>query len=299
MVLKFPTVWRFHPPREGNLNTERIPQGAIDAFLGLIRKTATQGDFQDFLELFKGYFRAANGNPHYRSSNAGWADTDLQSAMSDAAENPPLFLEAFFDACEDIRKRPGDLFAPDSTIINEICRKYDIGYKVVPPDLMLVDKHATLVPVPERPLSLAEKAQEILQSSLHNAEQLLSEGRDREAVQEALWLIETVATGFRGIDTGTGTIEGKYFNEIVKELRGSHSGKKLDMVLQWITSLHGYLSSPTGGGIRHGLDLKDGLEMTPNEARLFCNLIRSYLSFLLTEHERLAGQKKKINSDWF
>lgn len=294
MVLKFPTTWRFHPPHSDRLNTNYIPQGAIDAFLGLIRKTATQGDLQDFLEHFKRYFCSANGNPHYGSSNASWADTDLQSAMSDAADNAPLFLEAFFDACEAIRKRPGDLFAPDATMINEICRKFDIGYKVVPPELISVDEHAALIPVPEMPLTLAEQAQEILQSSLHNAEQLLTEGKDREAVQEALWLIETVATAFRGIDTGTGTIEGKYFNQIVKELRDSHSGKTLDMVLQWVTSVHGYLSSPTGGGVRHGLDLKEGLKMTPNEARLFCNLIRSYLSFLLTEHERLAGRARKI-----
>jgi hypothetical protein len=294
MVLKFPTVWRFHPPRGGSLNTEHIPEYAINDFLGLIRKTATQGDLQDFLEHFKRFFCATNGNPHSRSSSAGWADTDLQSEMSTAAANPPLFLEAFFDACEAIRKRPGDLFAPDAAMINEICRKYNIGYKVEPPDLILVDKHATLIPVPERPLTLAEKAQEILQSSLHNAEQLLAEGKDREAVQEALWLIETVATAFRGIDTGTGTIEGKYFNQIVKELRDAYSGKTLDMVLQWVTNLHGYLSSPTGGGVRHGLDLKEGLKMTPSEARLFCNLIRSYLSFLLTEHERLAGHTRKI-----
>jgi hypothetical protein len=289
MVLKFPTVWRFHPPGGGRLNTECIPGGAVDDFLGLIRKTATQGDLQDFLEDFKGFFCSANGEPHYRSSNASWADTDLQQQMSDAATNPPLFLEAFFDACEAIRKRPGDLFAPDSAMINEICQKYDIGYKIVLPELLLVDEHSVyLIPVPERPPTLAEKAHEIVESSLQNSERLLSEGRDREAVQEALWLIETVATAFKGIDTGTRTIEGKYFNQIIKELREPHSGKTFEMVLQWITALHGYLSSPTGGGIRHGLDLKEGLEMSPNEARLFCNLIRSYLSFLLTEHERLS-----------
>ena len=58
-------------------------------------------------------------------------------------------------------------------------------------------------------------------------------------------------------------------------------------MLDGVTSVHGYLSSPTGGGVRHGLDLSKGVELGPNEARLFCNLIRSYLSFLLAEHERL------------
>ena len=46
--------------------------------------------------------------------------------------------------------------------------------------------------------------------------------------------------------------------------------------------------SPTGGGVRHGADLKAGIPMQPNEARLFCNLIRSYISYLMAEHERLS-----------
>ena len=52
-------------------------------------------------------------------------------------------------------------------------------------------------------------------------------------------------------------------------------------------NLHGYLSSPTGGGVRHGVDLNEGLELGIVEARLYCNLIRSYLTFLIAEHERL------------
>jgi len=53
-------------------------------------------------------------------------------------------------------------------------------------------------------------------------------------------------------------------------------------------TLHGYLSSPTGGGVRHGVDLREGLALQIDEARLYCNLIRSYLTFLIAEHERLA-----------
>ena len=72
------------------------------------------------------------------------------------------------------------------------------------------------------------------------------------------------------------------------DLRRHHKGKILDQVLAWVTTLHGYLSSPTGGGIRHGADLKTGVVIQPNEARLFCNLIRSYISFLMAEHARLS-----------
>jgi hypothetical protein len=210
--------------------------------------------------------------------------------MRSAASNPPLFLEAFFDACEAIRKRPGDLFAPDADMINGVCRKHDIGYELQPPDLLLRDALAIVIPVPERPPTLAEKALEILARSLARAEDLLEEGHGREAVQEALWLLETITTAFRGLDTRSGTVEGTYFNKIVKELRDAHPGTTLDRMLEWATSLHGFLSSPTGGGVRHGLDLREGIQLSPNEARLFCNLIRSYLSYLLTEHQRLAGK---------
>jgi hypothetical protein len=33
--------------------------------------------------------------------------------------------------------------------------------------------------------------------------------------------------------------------------------------------------------------LKAGVTMLANEARLFCNLIRSYIDFLLAEYDRL------------
>ena len=288
MVLKFPGAWRFDPPVGESLNTTVIPRAAIHEFAGLIQKVATQGDLQEYLEHFKGHFCAANGTTHVWSSSPSWAETDLDSQMQSAAENPPLFLEALYDACEAIRRRPGELFAPDAAMINALCRKHDIGYEIRPPELVLRDPTAKVIPVPERPPTLAEKGREILTASLRRAEELLDAGRGREAVQESLWLLETVTTGFRGLETASGTVEGRYFNKIVTELRQAAHGKSLDRVLEWATALHGYLSSPTGGGVRHGLDLRQGLELSPNEARLFCNLVRSYLAYLLTEHERLA-----------
>jgi hypothetical protein len=74
-------------------------------------------------------------------------------------------------------------------------------------------------------------------------------------------------------------------------LRDIDPGGNLRRVLDWIGGLHGYLSSPTGGGVRHGLDLDAGVPISDNEARLFCNLIRSYLSFLLVEHQRLVRRR--------
>jgi hypothetical protein len=64
----------------------------------------------------------------------------------------------------------------------------------------------------------------------------------------------------------------------------------MDRVLDWVTALHGYLSSPTGGGVRHGTNIKAASDLDANEARLFCNLIRSYIAFLLAEHDRLSSR---------
>ena len=139
--------------------------------------------------------------------------------------------------------------------------------------------------------TLAERSVQLVQESLQRASEMLQQGRSREAVQESLWLLETVATAFRGIDTQTGSIEGQYFNQIVRELRAANRGGTLDRALHWAMTVHGYLSSPTGGGVRHGLDLQEGVQVSENEARLFCNLIRSYVGFLLVEHERMVRQR--------
>ena len=40
--------------------------------------------------------------------------------------------------------------------------------------------------------------------------------------------------------------------------------------------------------MRHGSDLMAGLVLSMSDARLYCNLMRSYISFLLDEHERLS-----------
>ena len=77
-------------------------------------------------------------------------------------------------------------------------------------------------------------------------------------------MLETVSTAFHGLDVGDGTVEGKYFNKIAEDLRRYQKGTTLSQVLGWITALHGYLSSPTGGGVRHGVDLRSGISVQPN-----------------------------------
>jgi hypothetical protein len=245
-------------------------------------------DRQEALEHFKDYFAGAAGTTSSWSSSENWAETDLNRYMSDAATNAPLFIAAFYDGCGSLRAKNQEVYTPDATMINGILATHGVDFELRPPNLVARDPLAMPIPVPAAPASLDDQAQDLIQESLRQSEQLLAEGRDRKAVQEILWLMETVSTAFQGLDTGSGTIQGKYFNKIADDLRKRYRGKTLEQVLDWIKTLHGFLSSPTGGGVRHGTDLRAGLAIQPNEARLCCNLIRSYITFLLAEHERLS-----------
>ena len=129
-MLKFPGAWRFKPPADNDWINQSIPDTAVREFREMIDKTATQGSRQDILEHFKGYFCTAVGEPHVWSSSESWADTDLWTYMNAAAKNAPLFLEAFHDACESLRGRD-DLFAPDASMINEVCNQHSIGYPLI------------------------------------------------------------------------------------------------------------------------------------------------------------------------
>jgi hypothetical protein len=295
MSLKFNGAWRFDPPPDGLFVNTVIPAGVVEECLDLVRKVATQGDRQSALEHFKGFFCRATGVTHVWSSNESWAETDVEHHAREAAHNAPLFIEAFYDACRAFAGSDPDVFAPDANMINGLLAKHKVGYEIKPPRLEMRETAASapLIAVEERPRTLAERAIEILQDSLSRSEELLSQGRGREAVQESLWLLETTATAFKGADNGYKTVEGKYFNQIARELRMARPGSTFARVLEWVAGLHGYLSSPTGGGVRHGLDLDAGVEIGPNEARLFCNLIRSYLSYLLVEHAHVIGRGKK------
>jgi hypothetical protein len=287
-MLKFEGRWRFSPPADGQWYNQTIPNAAVEEFFQLVMKVTTQGDAWAILEHFKAYFCPVAGTSYTGSSSMSWAESDLHTSMRRAAENAPLFLEAFHDACDSLRQRDEQYYVPDSAMLNTVCAKHQIGYEIQPPHLILLETQPGLIAVPQQPPTLAETAVTLFQESLSRAGELLQEGRGREAVQETLWLLESVTTAFKGIEAGTNKIQGKYFNQIIGELRQWSQGTTLERVLDWITSLHGYLSSPTGGGIRHGLDLNDGTAISQNEARLFCNLVRSYLAFLLAEHERLV-----------
>jgi hypothetical protein len=213
--------------------------------------------------------------------------------MQAAAENAPLFIQAFYDTCEQLKAAGTPV--PDVAFINRTLAKGTAGYEIQPPNLIAVAGDRGIIEPVQQVLSLDQQAQNVIQASLATSEQFLQQGKNRPAVQEVLWLLETLSTAFQGIDTAAGTVQGKYFNKIIADLHARHAGKTLALVLEWCTSLHGYLSSPTGGGIRHGTYiLRPDLNIQDHEARLFCNLVRSYIFFLIDEHARLTGNQQVL-----
>lgn len=285
-MLIFPAEWRFESPG-------RFPDQAVREISDLIGKITANGNGWKILEAFKSGFAAAAGTTSAWSSSESWAQTDLEGYMQAAAENAPLFIQAFYDTCEQLKGVGSPV--PDVAFINRVLAKSSVGYEIQPPNLIVVAGDRGIVEPVQQALSLDQQAQNVIRASLATSEQFLQQGKNRPAIQEVLWLLETLSTAFQGIDTAAGTVSGKYFNKIIAHLRARHAGKTSALVLEWCTSLHGYLSSPTGGGIRHGsYILRHDLNLQDHEARLFCNLIRSYIFFLIDEHARLTGSQKVL-----
>lgn len=271
-MLQFDPNWRFTSPGP-------LPPPAVHAFFDFIDKIASQGHAWTIVEKFKERFVGGTG----RSSSLDWAWSDLDKQMGRAAENAPVFIESFYNCCMDCRAL--GLTVPPVDLINKMLAEHKAGYKISPPYLLATQDY-TPIPVPEVTPSLASQARPQIDEALDNADRFLSEGRGRHAVSELLWLLESISTAFKGTGDGADTIQGKYFNAIVKEMKATSKGRAQEQILTWMTTLHGYLSNPTGGGVRHGADLQAGIAIQPHEARLYCNLIRSYITFLIEEHER-------------
>ena len=128
------------------------------------------------------------------------------------------------------------MVVPDVQLINRILAKYETGYQVDPPQLHY--HSGDLGPVEFAPdnLSLDEQAQEVIQKSLNQAERLLAQGNGRQAVQEVLWLLETVSTAFQGLQIDTGTIQGRFReNTLTKSLKISGGKSRIQPLNELLT----------------------------------------------------------------
>ena len=277
-MLEFSGKWRYDSPGA-------VPSGVEDEFRQLIERICVQGPKKLLLEHFKRHFASAVGVQHYDSSSVGWASTDLERVMSEAAENAPLFLEAFYDACEALESRYPEMALPGVERINRILSDHKTGYYIDPPTLVANSEHI-LISESYQPVMPDSESYAKIEDALRSADSALGMGNVRQAVQDMLWALETASTLFRDEEIHNVKIRGNYFNEIIQSLHTQSKGHQ-KQILEWMTSLHGYLSSPRGGGIRHGIDLREGLDLNINEARLICSLIRSYLTYLISVYERL------------
>jgi hypothetical protein len=278
--LKFQRAWRFASPGPA-------PKKLNRKFFDLIMAMAVQGDKQDVLEHFKSNFAVAAGRTVGRSSNAGWAGVDLQAEMDSAQEaNAALFIEAFYVACEQLKN---EIEVPDVNLINDVIARSGARFKIEG-DMLVARGDSSPVAVASKSPSLEKEARDIIESSLDQSSKWLSEGEYRSAVSEIFWLLESVSTLFEGQTIGSDKVTGKYFNVIADELRNIGKGKVMDLALQSAKTFHGYLSAPAGGGVRHGADLKKNIKVTKSEALLFCNLARSFIQYLLDEHDRINGR---------
>ena len=277
-MLEIEGKWRFDSPCAMQLHV-------VGKFRELIDRISTiDGNWQT-LEHFKKCFASKVGQAYARSSNEGWALSDLADLMSAAAENAPLFIETFHEACEELQTVYPQTEMPGIFRINRILAEHDVGFQIDPPRLIATKEHI-FIAVPEEVSSLDNRVKEAVQESLAASERSLGEGNGRQAVQEALWLLESISTAFQSAEILDGDIKGHYFNKIIPELRRHRKGPQ-EQILNWMKALHGYLSSPTGGGIRHGANLLNLPDLGISEARLYCNLIKSYSTYLIEEYERL------------
>jgi hypothetical protein len=111
----------------------------------MVLQTAEQGRYQDILEDFKARFSL--GAEFARSSTASWAETDLRRLMLKAAENGPLFVEAFVNACSAIKDQGYDV--PSHQTINVILRQNNAFLEIRDNNLVAGLAWSRPVPKPE------------------------------------------------------------------------------------------------------------------------------------------------------
>lgn len=281
-MLEFDTRWRFESPGQFPSNA------ADDIFEQVLCRVVSHGERQDILEVCKRRFAHAAGMTASRSSSESWALSDLRSYMEHASENAALFVEALYDGLVDATRLRAPATIPPWSYVNRYLAPtgYRIEVDSVPPALR-IGSIATPIAVPSHVPSLDAQANQRIRESLAKSETFLNTGEYRAAVQEILWLLETVSTVFHGVEYPDGSVTGKYFSKIIGDLQRIHNTRSIGRVLGWMENVYGFLSSPSGGGIRHGAVLNATLDLSEGDARLYCDLTRSYISYLLHEHSRL------------
>jgi hypothetical protein len=292
--LTFDIAWELIPPQDGTYINSKIPPDAVEDFFGILTRAANRtGDAEEVYYTIRAAFSEAMGLPVYRSSSMYFAAGDARTAMERAAENAPVFISAFYGTCKQIKKQFGTKMAPSVPVMNRLLDMHRLGYVIAPPNLALREQVEV---VPVRSSTVLQQAQVRFRDAIERSRQLLEEDKGDEAVTQIWWLLESIVLSFSGCNMNGQEIGGTYFNEVSKSLkRGAGDAAVMGAVARWLEALQSYLSGPGEAGIRHGRHLHmEGLKR--HEAELFCNLTRSYISYLLSEYEILTASRSVESS---
>lgn len=191
----------------------RVPLGpdALADLLALARKI--RGDFshKHVLETFKEHFCRASGHSYASSSSTDWAESDLWTAASAAAEHAPTFIAAFFDACEELESRGAAV--PSHAIANAILAQYGCEFRVH--DVKLVAS----VPMVEPPVAPLEP-EAAVSKALADAAALVGQSGAASAIDRA----HTALHGYlrqlcaeASIDTNADDTTARLFKNLRKE----------------------------------------------------------------------------------
>ena len=157
-MLEFEGKWRYETPGP--------VEGEVDsAFRQMIDTICGQGNRKGILEHFKSHFATAAGVPHYPSSNESWASTDLDSVMTEASKNAPLFIEAFYKACDELERSYPKMELPGVERINRILSDANSGFQIDPPRLIATRVHVPIA-VPDEAPSLDTQAKAAIEKAL-------------------------------------------------------------------------------------------------------------------------------------
>lgn len=188
-MLQFDTSWRFNSPGP-------IPHETAEAIWTLMGRVLSQTNAQAIIERFKRHFAGAAGEVAHVSSSRSWAISDLRTVFDEAALNAPLFLEAFYEGCQELTQGDAPRAIPPVELLNRTLAETNAGFQYDPPTLRAMRDYVPVaVGVP--PQSLEAAARSIIEQLLQESDRLLKENRPRQAVLEILWLMESVITAFR------------------------------------------------------------------------------------------------------
>ena len=116
-----------------------IPSAAHYAFLDLVRRIAKGQSAYLVFETFKEHFGVQS-----RSTDASWAETDMERALGGAVDNAVAYVAQFWSAMEALQER--EVPVPDARVLNKVLRQHAVPLVIEPPVLRRNGVDAVVAP---------------------------------------------------------------------------------------------------------------------------------------------------------